>query len=443
MGRQLRDGYTTGTCASAAAKAAALFLLEGTQPEQVTVPLSGGGMAVLDVEAVEPSELSSWIGEISEQTLWWKVRKDAGDDPDVTNGVWVYACVRPIRDQRWQYLCREGKGYYLEEFPGLYLNGGPGIGIATRPGLSCPVGHYAINPAPRQAILSVVEEVRRKSGWEGHLEICVAIPDGIRLAADTFNPRLGIEGGISVLGTTGIVRPMSEEAMKETVRLEIHMKAVAGRRVLLLTPGNYGEAFLREKLGISLGEAARCGNFVAAAAEMALEEGFDRLLLVGHMGKLVKVSAGMPHTHSRYGDHRMEQMEILTRQVLDDSVPGVGNALNEAASEFGRPREGSGDPNGSEDSGFVKESKTRLLRRIREANTTEEAVEYLLEADLATKVLNQMAVRVKERLEEWTGGRVQAEVVVFSQTHGVIGKTEGTEDFLSMVLADSLDSIDR
>lgn len=391
MGQYLRSGYTTGICAAAAAKAAAVFLLTGRKPEKIEVCLEQDKKAEFYVEYLQ--------GDGS----WCRVRKDAGDDPDVTNGVWVYGGVLCVDNIQWEKLCRQEKGYVLEEYPGLYLTGGPGIGVVTKPGLSCPTGHYAINPAPRSQILGAVDEVRKKAYYEGRLEVCVAVPDGFWLAQKTFNPRLGIVGGISVLGTTGIVKPMSEEALMETIRLEIRMKAAAGEQLLLLTPGNYGEMFLLQEMNITLGEAVRCSNFVKDSVKMAVEEGFHKILLAGHIGKLVKVAGGAENTHSKYGDGRMEEMERLTMECV----------------------------NQTENDHLTKNySWEKLFKAVRRSNTTEESIGILKEAGLDRQVLSRGAEKVKRKVEQWGEGELKAEVIVFSSAHKVMGKTRNADEFI-------------
>ncbi len=397
MGRQLKSGYTTGTCASAAAMAAAVFALGGS-PGKVRVRLANGTRADFAPECgVCPADAG-------EGGLWCRVKKDAGDDPDVTDGVWVYAGVFPVSKEDFGRLCRDGAGYVMGEYPRLYLNGGPGIGIAEKEGLSCPVGHYAINPVPRRMILEAVSQVCREMAWGNYMEIRIAVPEGAKLAEKTFNPRLGIRGGISVLGTTGLVEPMSEHALVETVRLDIRMKKMAGERVLLLTPGNYGEAFLEEMLGVPLGKAVKCSNFIRDSVAMAGEAGFTRLLLAGHIGKMAKVAGGVGNTHSRYGDGRMEMMRLLTEEA--------GRSL--CAKDKTRGPCGKG----------------KLAEKMGNANTTEEAVGWLKERGMAEPVLSLAARKVKEQVESWAAGSLEAEVAVFSSVHRVMGATGRLQDFL-------------
>ncbi len=377
--KRLRNGYTTGTCAAAAAKAAAAFLLYGKEnPGYSELTLPGGTACRIPVKQDETKQRTE------QPAACFFVQKDSGDDPDVTNGTKVFASVRQADRSEFETLCKTGSGYDLEEYPRLYLNGGPGIGMVTKPGLSCPVGHYAINPVPRSMILGAVEDVVRTAAFEEYLIVTIWIPEGEALAIQTFNPKLGIQGGISVLGTTGIVKPMSEEALLETIRLEIHMKAVNGEKVLLMAPGNYGEEFLKKELGVPMGSAVLCSNFVKDAVLMAEKEGFRKLLFVGHIGKLIKVSAGVENTHSKYGDGRMEQMAVL-------------------AKELGYPK---------------------LQESILACNTTDDALTLLKEYGLAKSLLLRTAYYVKYWIETWSGGQITAEAVTFSTAHQILGATK-------------------
>ncbi len=382
--KKLRWGYTTGTCGAAAAKAAASFWLTGKIAETVSLALPQGGSLEVPVTA--------W----QQEPGWFAVKKDGGDDPDVTDGAWICAGVEPVSLEEMERLKKDGKGYFLEEYPGLYLTGGEGVGRVTRPGLSCPEGHYAINPGPRQMILSEVFQVLAESGWDGNALIRIQIPEGQALAGRTFNPKLGIIGGISVLGTTGLVKPMSEEALLETIRLEIHMEAAAGRFVLLMVPGNYGEAFMQKQRKVDTGQAVVCSNFVQQAVACAAEEQISELLFAAHIGKLVKVAAGVGNTHSKYGDGRMEQMAELTAVTM---------------AEKGLPENG-------------------LPERIRGCNTTEEALGLLKEAGLARDVLRLAARRARFYMEQWGGGKVSVQVMTFSAAYDILGETEGAEAML-------------
>lgn len=278
LGR-LRRGYTTGSCAAAAAKAAALVLLGGASVSFVDLDTPGGQRLTLPVAEIHRGQGS----------VRCAVRKDGGDDPDVTHGLLICAEVS---------LCASG----------VVIDGGEGVGRVTKPGLDQPVGAAAINSVPRQMIARAVREAG--DGWDytGGFRVLLTIPGGEAVAQKTFNGRMGIEGGLSILGTTGIVEPMSHTALAETIRLEIRQRAALGQKRLLLTPGNYGESFASGGLHLDLTQHVNCANFLGAALDACVEHGVTEILLVGHIGKLVKVGIGMMNTHSAWGDGRMETL---------------------------------------------------------------------------------------------------------------------------------------
>ena len=278
--KMLRCGYTTGTCAALAAAGAARLLLTGRRPASLCLRTPKGW----PVE-VEPDALELEGGEAR-----CAVRKDAGDDPDVTDGMLVWASVR------------------LTGAPGVLIDGGEGVGRVTKPGLDQPVGAAAINRVPRQMIAEAVQTELDAAGWGGGAEVIVSIPGGAERAGRTFNPLLGIEGGLSVLGTSGVVEPMSEEAIVATIEVELRQAAHASPRGrLILTPGNYGADYLAARGLDRLGApVVRCSNFIGEALDMAAAERFRQVLLVGHIGKLVKLAGGIMNTHSRMADCRTE-----------------------------------------------------------------------------------------------------------------------------------------
>ncbi len=390
--KELRNGYTTGSCAAAAAKAAAMELLTGSCSETVAITLPGGTKAQFKVQKINVDDKSSPVS-------CFCVQKDSGDDPDVTDGSYICAACRTVSPSEMQEFKADGKGYFMEGESSIYIDGGPGVGLITREGLSCPVGHYAINPVPRSEITSAVREVCYEAGWTGNLLINIAVPEGEVMAAKTFNPRLGITGGISILGTSGIVRPMSEEAVLETIRLELHMRSVSGNSGVILVPGNYGETFLKERLGIPEGTAVQISNFVRDSVLMACDEGFDKILFTGHTGKLIKVAAGFQNTHSRYGDKRMETFAALLEKV--------------------------------------NVHETRVRDDIMSANTTDEALSMLKKAypagseNIVRAFLDELAYALKRQMEEWAGEKLITEVIVFSR-EGDIGATQGVRDYFSL-----------
>ena len=291
--KKLRRGYTTGTCAAAASLAAAVLLLQNDSVDlNVTVDTPKGIRL----------ELRAELTEVGGDFRVCRVQKDGGDDPDVTNGMWIYA--------RVGLSCPEDKlsGWFTQKNDDISLNltGGVGIGIATKPGLNCKVGEYAINPVPRAMIFSHVEKACRQMGFKGQLWIQIFAPEGEERAEKTFNSRLGILGGISILGTTGIVEPMSQEALLKTIELEIGQRILEHGPDLVFVPGNYGMDFASGQLGLNLDEAVKCSNFIGASIDMAANLGARSVLLIGHLGKLVKLAAGIMNTHSREADGRME-----------------------------------------------------------------------------------------------------------------------------------------
>lgn len=372
---RLRSGFTTGTCAAGAAKAAAVLLLLGERLDFVNIMTPKGTEAVLPL----------FRAVLEDRKVVCAVRKDAGDDPDVTDGALVFASV--------EFGKLTGEGFYEwkadggpEDVGELFLTAGDGIGRVTKAGLSCPVGFPAINPVPREMIFEQVRCVQEQAGRFEPLVITVWMPEGVQLAEKTFNPKLGIVGGLSILGTSGVVEPMSEAALMTTISLEIHMKAAEGKRELILTPGNYGETFLREKLGLSLEAGVQCSNFLKFAFAKAREEGIEQVLFVGHLGKLIKAAGGAENTHSKYGDHRME--------ILWDCVRQCG-----------------------------KEDEPELKDKILAANTTEEGASLLQEAGICGPVMQEVVRRIKYYGERWSGGRCRVEVVVFTLKHGILGMT--------------------
>ena len=281
-GKRLRRGYTTGTCAAAAATAAAYMALHDCRLQEVFVQLPGTGAADDPSELRLPLAGAEW--RAAERWAQAAVTKDGGDDPDITTGLNIWAEVR------------------LNDTGEITVDGGRGVGRATLPGLKVAVGQAAINPVPRAMIAQNVQAVLPPGCGA---EVIISAPGGEELARRTFNPRLGIEGGLSILGSTGIVNPMSEEALKESLRLELRVLAAKGYQSALFAFGNYGLQFLRDKQ-INEAQVIKISNYLGFMLDEARQLGIKRLIIIGHIGKLVKVSAGIFNTHSRNADARME-----------------------------------------------------------------------------------------------------------------------------------------
>lgn len=364
--KKMRMGYTTGSCAAAASKAAAWMLLHGQLlPEVELMTPKGIG---LHLEVLEP--------KFSGTSASCAIRKDAGDDPDVTDGLLIYATVSRT------------------EQPGVTLDGGEGVGRVTRAGLEQAVGDAAINKVPRQMIREGVEDVCRVAGYTGGLSVIISIPGGAELAQKTFNPRLGIVGGISVLGTSGIVEPMSEEALIQTIRVDIKMQLAGGRKYLVLVPGNYGLDFLEDYEPEVLKRSVKYSNFLGEAIDAAVEFGAKGILLVGHIGKLVKLAGGIMNTHSRNADARMD---ILTAHA---AVLGAD-----------------------------QETAARLMDCI----TTDEALDILKEKGLLRPVMKRLMERMEFYVDHRSGKSLERGILTFSLEQGVLGESSDVRRLISCV----------
>ena len=355
--RKLRYGYTTGSCAAAAAKAAAFMLLSGQRQEEVALMTPRGILLHLLIEDIREGD-----GEVS-----CAVRKDGGDDPDATHGLLIYACVKKT------------------EQPGIVIDGGCGVGRVTKPGLNQPVGAAAINETPRQMIRENVQQVCEELGYAGGLSVIIGIPRGEEIAKKTFNPRLGIEGGLSVLGTSGIVVPMSEAALVESLRLEMKMLKAAGARYLVITPGNYGQAFSQKQKTVDLAYSMKCSNYVGETLDMARGLGIRGILFIAHIGKFIKVAGGIMNTHSRSADCRAELMAA-------------------AAVRAGASRQ--------------------VVEQILDSNTTEESVEILADAGLLDKAMEWVIGRISGYLARRAGEQLEVGVILFSNVRGVLAATD-------------------
>ena len=410
-GQKLRLGYTTGSCAAAAAKAAATMILTGQEISQVRLRTPKGLDLILDIEDIR----------FYEDAVSCAVQKDSGDDPDITNHALIYAKVA------------------RSAMPGIRIDGGAGVGRVTKPGLDQPVGNAAINSTPRRMIEEAVREAcllygtsvgfgsavgtDNEVGTDTSLgtgtlpvtqgecipgfipgfDVTISVPRGRELAAKTFNPKLGIVGGISILGTSGIVEPMSDQALLDTIRVEINVRKQEGLSILPAAPGNYGKNFFLEKYGFSLDTAVTSSNFIYDTVRMAAEAGFAHMLFVGHIGKLVKVAGGIRNTHSQYGDHRMEILTDIAESIL-------------------RQR---------------NEENPDLRARLADSVMTDDAIRILGEYGLDKAVMAEMTRRIKTVMQSWTQGKMQVEAVVFSNVYGELGRTDRALEYMRILKAES------
>jgi cobalt-precorrin-5B (C1)-methyltransferase len=325
--RSLRTGFTTGYCAAQATRAATTELLS-----------SGRDVAVCSVV------------------------KDAGDDPDVTHGVEIFATVSRTAGS-------------------IEIDGGEGIGRVTKPGLKVAVGKAAINPVPMEMITAAIEEVLASHAYTGGIKAVISIPGGAEIAKKTLNERLGVLGGLSILGTTGIVEPMSNRAVVETIQAEIDVQTASGNKSLLVTPGNYGRSYAAEELGVNIEEAIKCSNFIGETLDHACAKGVEHITLIGHAGKLVKLAGGIMNTHSNMADCRME---IIAAHCA------------------------------------LAGAETGLIEQIMACVTTEAAIELMKQAGVNDAVWESIGQKIGFHLRERTRGSVRVEYIVFTQEHGVL-----------------------
>ena len=362
--QKMRFGYTTGTCAAAAAKAAAQMLLSGEKTDFVVLTTPKG--ITLNLEVVDCVMAQTFVS--------CAIVKDAGDDPDVTDGIRIYARVERAET-------------------GFHLAGGAGVGRVTRPGLEQAVGEAAINRVPRQMITEALLREADAVGYGGGFAVVISIEGGEAAAKRTFNPHLGVEGGLSVLGTSGIVEPMSQQALLDTLQIEIHQAALKSRR-LILAPGNYGLDYLAANYPV-LHEipVVKISNFIGEALDMAAAEHFAQVLLVGHVGKLVKLAGGIMNTHSRCADCRTEL--FCAHAALCGADAATCRALMDAA-------------------------------------TTDACLDILDAAQLREPVMASLLTAIQTHLDRRAAGAFKVGAVLFSNRNGPLGQTKTADTLLKL-----------
>lgn len=359
--KRLKKGYTTGTCAQGATKAGMEMLLTGKLQSKVEIELPQKQKIKLDILEVQ------WEKEEDlpyPNAVTCAVRKDSGDDPDVTNGILIFSRVS------WR------------QESGIEILGGIGVGRVTRKGLNQPIGEAAINKVPRSMIEREVLHACNRFGVEPHIQVEIFIPEGEALAKKTFNPKLGIQGGLSILGTTGILEPMSEQALVDTIEVEIRVKKAEGRRYLLVAPGNYGLEFLKTMKEVEESQVIKCSNFFGDTIDLAENLGMEGMVFVGHIGKVIKLSGGIMNTHSKWADCRME---LLAAAAIRG---GVG----------------------------------RKAEAILSSRTTEEALGFLTEEERFC-VMEAVMERIHSYLEERGKKRLRLGCIAFSNQYGILGYT--------------------
>lgn len=352
-GKKLRYGFTTGTCAAAAATAGALMIFTGKIVENVSVKLPKGEILIIDIK--EPS--------FNIHGVRCCVKKDSGDDPDSTDGILIYADVS------------------LDYSNEIKIDGGKGVGRVTQKGLDCPVGGSAINSVPRKMITENVRRICDEYGYYGGVNIIISVPEGEEVAKKTFNSQLGIVGGISIIGTTGIVEPMSEKALIDSLKVEMQVIRERGFNTLLAFPGNYAQNFIDRTLGIRGENSLKFSNYLGEVLNFALELDYKEILIVGHMGKMVKVAGGMMNTHSNNGDFRMEMLACH-------------------AGLYG--------------------ASSRVIAEILSCVTTEQAIDVLIREKLEAKVVGKVIEKALFYINKKIDYKIKTKLIIYSNNHGIL-----------------------
>ncbi len=362
---KLRCGYTTGSCATMASKASAEMFITGKNVKTVNI-LTPKGIKV-------QSEILDIC--MNDDYVSCAVRKDSGDDPDITNNILIYARAEKIKS-------------------GIEITGGEGVGIVTVNGLDQPSGEYAINSTPRKMIYETVKELIEYYSYNHGIKITIYVPDGRKIAEKTYNPRIGIVNGISIIGTSGIVEPMSSKALVDTIRIEENLRKTEGIKNLLLTLGNYSENFLLEKIPEILDKSVKCSNFIGEALDIALEYGFESVLIVGHIGKLVKLGAGIMNTHSSQADGRIDVLISC---------------------------------------GVTARANIDILQKVSECVTTDEALEIFFKFGLLDDISKILMKKINYYLDMKVKGSIKTGALVFSNKFGIIGMTDSAGDIIEKI----------
>lgn len=412
--KKLRLGITTGTCSAAAAQAATMQLLLGVESHAVTLRTPKGMTVSVPV----------YLLESDDRRASYKVIKDSGDDPDVTNGTDVCVTVEYAQQSasaetdgsvgtrgnknvsvetggnteiRTRSSEQESKdrayAFVSESYPYLTLDGGIGVGRVTKEGLEQAVGQAAINRVPRQMIFEAVADVCEKANVSESLHITVWMPEGEALAKRTFNPKLGIEGGLSVLGTSGILEPMSEQAIVATIETEIRQLHAVGEEKILVTPGNYGQAYASEYLGLDLTKSVKSSNYIGDTIDLAISYGMNDFLLVGNIGKLVKLAAGIFNTHSKVADGRGEIFAVHAAMAGADA---------------------------------------KVVQEIYDCINTDRMLDVLEREGLREVVMQSILAAIEKHVAGRVGNTMRFGVVVFSEKYGYLGQTKNSDMVLDM-----------
>lgn len=384
----MRYGFTTGSCAAAAAKAAAYMLLSGKEKTEIEIETPKGIMFKAKILEIRRSE-----NQVS-----CAVEKNGGDDPDITTGALIFATVNygsGDLDRVETSIDTTVSSEKSESIDNrIIIDGGVGVGRVTKPGLDQPVGNAAINHVPREMITKEVTEICELLDYKGGLSVEISVPRGEELAQKTFNPRLGIVGGISILGTSGIVEPMSNQALLDTIKVELNQRKAMGFDYVAVSPGNYGQEYMKKTYHYDLDKSVKCSNFIGDTIDMAEELGFTRMLLTGHIGKLIKVAGGIMNTHSKEGDCRME---LLAAFAVKKKVP------------------------------------SEVVEQILDCVVTEEAVRLLEECGKKDEVMAYAMERISFYLNKRANGKMQVDCIMYANEFGELAQSKEAKKWFTLL----------
>lgn len=466
----MRFGFTTGSCAAAGAKAACYMLLTGKEKREIVIKTPKG----LDFKA-EILDINR-----SENQVSCAVVKDGGDDPDITTGAHIVSTVRflenpcvenfneksekeKIQDENENLNAEFGKEkkFHIanentdtdesgekiknsDKNAFVVIKGGKGVGKVTKPGLDQKVGNAAINHVPREMIEKEVLEVCSLCDYSGGIEVEISVPEGETLAEKTFNPRLGIVGGISILGTSGVVEPMSAQALKDTIFVELRQNRALGRSAVSVSPGNYGLDFMKRTFDFDIDKSVKCSNFIGDTLDMARELGFKKILLTGHIGKLIKISGGIMNTHSREGDCRMELLcaaalkagcSLETAKAILDAVSteeGIA-VIKNADSRKSQKLEEKKDAEAIREPEKIRETAILNLNETKsdpKSGGNTEKICKVSEKSLLERTMDFVMERIMFFLKKRAGENLEVGCIVFCNEFGLLGKSENAISLL-------------
>lgn len=358
----LKSGYTTGSCSAAGVKASLEFLLNGKCEKNVCINSLTGEKINIPIKKLRKRK--NFCTAV--------VEKYSGDDPDITNGIDI--CVKVSIKEKFSDIKR---GY---RFNNIFIYGGRGVGIATKKGLQCPVGKSAINPGPLKMIVDTIDNILDDKNL--NIEVMIYIPAGREKAKKTFNEKLGVIGGLSILGSTGILKPMSEEALKTSLYTELKvLKENKNTDWVIFSFGNHGKKYCLNH-GFGDEHIVLISNYVGFMLDCAFDLGFKKIIFVGHIGKAIKIAGGIYNTHSKIADGRMEIMGA--------------NA-------------------------FLFGEKNENVRKILCSSTVEEACEYIENREFFNMLADKISFKCKEYLKD---ENIKCETLIFSFNGDELGHSK-------------------